>query len=640
MGIGGDNPIRIQSMTTTRASDTEATVAQTIQLVNAGCEIVRITVPTKEEAKNLKNITHTLRSKNIHVPLVADIHFRPEAAMEAADHVDKIRINPGNFDLEKRFSPLVLKLKSLGRALRIGVNHGSLSPRIMNHYGDTPEGMVESALEFIRVCEQHHFHDIVVSMKASNPKITIAAYRLMAARLTQGQMNYPFHLGVTEAGEGEDGRIKSAIGIGSLLEDGIGDTIRVSLTENPECEIPVAKEIAEMYSKVRSAVFRETLCCASWQNPTFCKGRPAPSKSEAQSKKQNTQESQNSSQSSFSLNYIRNAYAYTRRESREIQIGPIRLGGKQPIRTLASLSCKNLPQASEYEKSEDKHPIEILECPVKTRHDIASLQNFKSANEKTGVLARLKGPDALMDKLMDAADAVLFTSVDKKTQKLITRHRQKAFFLEADNAKDLLQLAKAVSPYSQNIILTITGRNHSTLIRQIRRLATYPLVKEPNFPIHIKSDLSDNLLRNAILFGALLCDGLGDSVQIPIMKKNLKNSMELIYNILQGAGARVTKAEYVSCPACGRTLFDIQKVTERIKSKTKHLKNVKIAVMGCIVNGPGEMADADFGYVGAGPDKINLYAGKNCIEKNIPMAHAEDKLIELIKQNGKWTEQG
>jgi len=644
VAVGGSNPLRLQSMTTTRTQDTDATVNQAVRLVNAGCEIVRITAPTEIDAKNLKNIKAALLAKNIRVPLVADIHFRPEAALEAAEHVEKVRINPGNFAdskafkikeysdaqyadelarIEERFTPLVLKMKRLGRALRIGTNHGSLSDRIMNRYGDSPEGMVESALEFVRICEKNGYQDIILSMKASNPKVMIAAYRLLAARMTEENMDYPFHLGVTEAGDGEDGRIKSAIGIGSLLEDGIGDTIRVSLTEEPEREVPVAARLASYFNGRPARVFFDTA---------------AP--------------------------YTDNLYHYARRGARETQVGPFRLGGENTVPVVNNVSRLDLSPESVMEileerlKSSTSLPPEILEWNVA---DAAGLDVLKTVRRRlqfeTSRLAYMAAaapqlPEKLIAALWETADGVSFTippaaanGARAAVEAALRRHaaesqtRAKPLFLQAATADELLAWGQTAP--TEHLVLSLANDDLSRLMHAGRFVAAHPWVKEGRFPILLttpKNDAAeDYLLQASIALGGLLCDGLGDAVRVGT-ETDLRRDLDLAANILQGAGVRVTKTEYVSCPSCGRTLFDLQTTTERIKKKTNHLKNVKIAIMGCIVNGPGEMADADFGYVGGGPDKINLYVGKDCVEKGIPTAEADEKLVALIKTHNKWTD--
>jgi (E)-4-hydroxy-3-methylbut-2-enyl-diphosphate synthase len=491
-------------MLTAKTTDTDACAAQIVRLAKAGCDIVRLTVPTLKDAQNLKNIRRAMDANKLTVPLVADIHFTPQAAFESILWVDKIRINPGNFAdtkkfarreysdteyrkelerIEEVFSPLALKLKAEGKALRIGVNHGSLSDRIMNRYGDTPEGMTESALEFARICVKLDFHALVFSMKASSPRVTVQAYRLLAARMREEKMDYPFHLGVTEAGTGEDGRIKSAIGIGALLLDGIGDTLRVSLTEKPEEEIAPGRELAEM---VRS--FRET----------------TPSLSETPL----------------------DPYHYRRQQTRPVEIEGVVLGGEETVRV-----------------------------------------------------------------------------VGKE--------------LTADGAGQAVQESKC---------RTLDAVDPLTLLQGYRRMILEP----GGTPVLLKAPACLGRSMTAAVLGALLLDGIGDAVWTP--------DELLSFDILQNTGIRLTRTEFISCPGCGRTSFDLIKTAENIKRKLSHLPGLRIAVMGCIVNGPGEMADADFGYVGAGNGKIDLYHGKECAERGVPENQAVDKLIELIKIKGKWIE--
>jgi (E)-4-hydroxy-3-methylbut-2-enyl-diphosphate synthase len=650
--VGGTHPIVLQSMATTRTQDTEATVAQSIRMIQSGAQIVRITAPTEVDAKNLKNIKASLVAKGYKTPIVADIHFRPEAAMEAANWVEKVRVNPGNFAdskafkikeysdaqyneelqrIEERFTPLVMKLKKLGRAVRVGTNHGSLSDRIMNRYGDTPEGMVESALEFVRICRKNDFHEIILSMKASNPKVMIAAYRLLAAQMTREGMDYPFHLGVTEAGDGEDGRIKSAIGIGSLLEDGIGDTIRVSLTEDPELELPVCAMIAAPYHQRKNGSVKIDV-------PT-----------------------------GFAGTHTQNFYHYARRPSRVVKLGPFSIGGENTVplvtrRDEGTLTPQGLLTLMEEQlKNSKDFPPEIIEWNVETRGDLNELAAFcEPLKEETGrlaILARVRpsNPLAIETLKKEGVHAVCLafppsarlngnlTGEIEAARKIIREAKalQKPLFLEADDATFLAALAREAAAASWNLVLSLNRPDASSLICHTRFLTADSFIRESAFPIHLRAPQHDSYdehrIQASILFGSLLCDGIGDSVQAGL-GKNLKEDLQLLYNLLQGAGVRITKTEYVSCPSCGRTLFDLQSTTERIKSKTGHLKGVKIAIMGCIVNGPGEMADADFGYVGGGPDKINLYVGKECVQKGIPAEIADEKLIELIKTHGKWVD--
>lgn len=637
VGVGGEHPLRLQSMTTTRTQDTEATVDQAVRLIRAGCEIVRITAPTEVDAKNLKNIAAALHAKGLKIPLVADIHFRPEAALEAAEHVEKVRINPGNFSdaksfkireysdaqyqeeidrIEERFTPLVMKMKRLGRALRIGTNHGSLSDRILNRYGDTPEGMVESALEFVRICERNGYRDIILSMKASNPKIMIAAYRLLAARMDQENMDYPFHLGVTEAGDGEDGRIKSAVGIGALLEDGIGDTLRVSLTEEPELEIPVARRLAGPYNN---------------RPPVRYMNAPT---------------------NNSSL-YVNDLFHYARRDSREVRVGPIGIGAAHPPRAVTRMTSsranaqKLMTILEKTLKAGRGLSPEIIEWPVRSSADIERLDKFRQAlrfeTSRLGFLARMETSEG-MDQALALADGLALTPslLDRAGEVAAScKTAGKPLWLFAREVEDLITATRVASLHPSDLVLALENSNVSRLLHQARFAVAHPVVKEAKLPFHIVApsvpDEETFLLASSILAGALLCDGIGDSLAL-ITSLDVERELELTANILQGAGARVTKAEFVSCPSCGRTLFDLQSTTDRIKKRTGHLINVKIAIMGCIVNGPGEMADADFGYVGGGPGKINLYVGKDCVEKGLPADLADERLVTLIKEHGKWRE--
>lgn len=556
--IGGNHPIVVQSMLTCDTMDTAACVRQTLDLVDAGCELVRITAPTVKDAANLRSIVEDLRSRGCFVPIVADIHFKPEAAMEAAKWVEKVRINPGNYAdskkfavkeysddqyaaelsrIEERFAPLVQLCKDLGRAIRIGTNHGSLSDRIMNRFGDTPLGMVESALEFARIARKNDFHQFVFSMKASNPKVMIECYRLLVARLNElgADWNYPIHLGVTEAGDGEDGRIKSAIGIGSLLADGLGDTIRVSLTEESPNEVPVCRDLlAEVPGLAnRTALVEEV-----------------------------------------GLSY--DPFTFERRISEEIELSDgVRCGGEQTVRVVVPRSVWDRV-APKIRPRDDIRPEGIYEdltvCEVDPRND------FEIPCSAQFVTVR------------DGLDLPEIT----------------AFRLLAARLKRI-------------------GRANPILIKDCVNVPESPL--EPRLA----------LLRASVVIGSLLSDGIGDAILIRT-EPGAGQSLRLAYNILQAAGCRSFKTDYVACPSCGRTLFNLQSVTARIKSRTEHLKGVKIAIMGCIVNGPGEMADADFGYVGGAPGKINLYVGKKAVKFNIPECEAVEQLVDLIREHGKWAE--
>ena len=566
VGIGGNNPIRVQSMITCDTMDTEMSIQQTIELANVGCEIVRITAPTVKDSRNLENIVKGLRERGCDVPIVADIHFKPEAAMEAAKWVDKVRINPGNYAdskkfvireytdeqyaaelnrIRERFTPLVDLCKQRGIAMRIGTNHGSLSDRILNRYGDTPLGMVESALEFARIARDLDYHAFVFSMKASNPKIMIAAYRLLVARLSElgADWNYPVHLGVTEAGEGEDARIKSAIGIGSLLADGIGDTIRVSLTEDSPYEIPVAKALVEMVQKTPNAQ------------------RPTPN---------------------VELPY--DPFSYQRRASETIEREGVRLGGEELIRVV-------VPKAN-YDK---------------IAHKIDKMGDYKPeiVYENANIIEVDPRDDAAVAKINSERDAQLVTVKEDVDLPVIAAFRLLAAKLQARHP----------------ILLKDEGR------RSPSRTGSSETGK----------DFLNTLLIAATNVGSLLCDGIGDAILIQ-GEEAPGQALRLSYNILQAAGSRIFKTDYVACPSCGRTLFNLQTTTAKIKAATSHLKGVKIAIMGCIVNGPGEMADADFGYVGGAPGKVNLYVGKTAVKFNIPEAEAVDRLKDLIREHGKWIE--
>jgi (E)-4-hydroxy-3-methylbut-2-enyl-diphosphate synthase len=571
VGIGGANPIRIQSMITCDTMDTAACIEQTLQLAAVGCEIVRITAPTVKDAANLQHIVAGLRARGCGVPIVADIHFKPEAALEAAKWVEKVRINPGNYadkkkfdvreysdaeyaaELERireRFVPLVNLCRNRGVSLRIGTNHGSLSDRIMNRYGDTPLGMVESALEFARIARDQDFHQFVFSMKASNPKVMIAAYRLLAARLDSlgTDWNYPLHLGVTEAGDGEDGRIKSAIGIGSLLADGIGDTIRVSLTEDSIHEIPVARALAEEIGVDPS--------CPAPEFPAVDELGP---------------------EAAY------DPFSYLRRASEALQLSGFGLGANSLIRLA-------LPSAQH-------------EALLERQRAGGSLGEYQpELCFETLPLASIDPRDpAAVEHLNQQAAACLVTVADLPDLPPV-----QAFRL----------LAARVHP------------RHPILLKDT--LSPSESHARAASPLHA-------LLRSSAVLGSLICDGIGDAVLVR-NETAPGAAARLGYNILQAAGARIFKTDYVACPSCGRTLFNLQETTAKIKAATAHLKGVKIAIMGCIVNGPGEMADADFGYVGGAPGKINLYVGKTPVKFNIPESEAVARLRDLIAEHGKWVD--
>lgn len=655
VGIGGDNPIRIQSMTTTNTQDVDATVAQTLALAEVGCEIVRITAPNKKAAQALGEIAKKVRAAKCDVPLVADIHFLPAAAMEAALHVEKVRINPGNYADKKKFavkeytdadydeelerlheafSPIVLRCKELGRAMRIGTNHGSLSDRIMNRYGDTPLGMVESALEFIRIAESHNYQDICLSMKASNPKVMIEAYRLAVARMIEEGMNYPLHLGVTEAGDGEDARVKSAIGIGALLNDGLGDTIRVSLTEDPVYEIPVARDLAEKATKL-------------W---------------EQQAAMPLTEEDKDAV----------NPYEFHRRKTRSIDLGPqCSAGGNQVpaviVKTQRPISATEfiVKDVCQTQTSLKESKIEGLQIRIDSVDDLTAFTGLNEALHSVVKTFVLELSDAIDLSDLEAfewpreslAGIILVQQIQKEdafyAASLLKFCREKGFNCAIDCQPDALKSeigAQLKDMGSDRLILSSahpSGNHHP--VGAYRALAEAAKAFVPDALIWIRNTsantldpqdrFSDRLLETSIFSGSLLCDGIGDMISIetePLLDK----ATVLAYNILQGARARITKTEFVACPSCGRTLFDLQSVTQTIRARTDHLKGVTIAIMGCIVNGPGEMADADFGYVGGAPGKINLYVGKKCVKYNVPSEEALDRLIDLIKEHGKWVDPG
>ena len=670
VGIGGPHPIRIQSMTISDTMDTDATVAETIELVEAGCELVRITAPSLNEAENLRHIKAALHKQGIRVPLIADIHFTPNAALKAVEYVEKVRINPGNYAdkkkfaeheytdheyaaelerIEERFKPLVLKAKYYGVAMRIGTNHGSLSDRIMNRFGDTPQGMVESALEFVRICQRYDYHDIVLSMKASNPLVMIQAYRLLAARMDEEGMDYPFHLGVTEAGDGEEGRIKSALGIGTLLEDGIGDTIRVSLTEDAVHEIPAAYAIAGPYN-------------ARLATPTACS---LPSVRLASSAMPVPTEACN-------------PYGYMRRVSTEVALGSFEIGGSQPVRVeLATTVPLTDVESTWVQVQALRTPVsantpvgEIVQLHAASQADLEALAAVRQRMQATGLDAVLSLclPMALLSTLSvlppvakiitiphsESSEATWCAEV-QHTLALARQHSivvEWALTLEAIPAflrqmhgttlEGVAQTAGLLAHLScqtpQAVMLSLDMAHP---VQAYRFVAAHLDSQGAALPLHLKTATlhghEETLFQAPIQLGALLCDGIGDSLQID-SDLPAADAVRLSYNILQAARLRMSKTEFISCPSCGRTLFNLQTTTERIKSRMSHLKEVKIAIMGCIVNGPGEMADADFGYVGSGPGKISLYVGKECVERNIPDSQADERLIQLIKMQGKWVD--
>ena len=670
VGVGGDNPIRVQTMLISDTMNTEACVKEAIPIIEAGCEILRITAPSINDARNLKNIVGALRKRGYDTPIVADVHFVPAAALEAAEWCEKVRINPGNYAdrkkfavreysddqyaeelerLEKAFTPLVLKCKELGRAMRIGTNHGSLSDRIMNRYGDTPLGMVESALEFVRICRKQNYHDIILSMKASNPKVMIEAYRLLVARMNEegSDWNYPLHLGVTEAGEGEDGRIKSAIGIGALLEDGIGDTVRVSLTEDSVHEIPVCKELVEKYNalwEVQKTVTRASRpCSADEQN-----GRDA--------------------RATVTVTEKRDPFTYTRRPTPEYCIGEFRLrmGKEHPPRVEVPVPLNaTIGQIQRITTVEPDTFAEILQFHVKSAADIAKIAALKPKLRERHVqspiavrVERTSSPFVSSDgtggtpALLEVAEKinVPYTGKEDVTGLLADAAKLTVQFDVEGESPELFvnncaTLAGVLNMFPKNQVILAVGQvDGLDVIGAYRILAARFDNRRLVLPILLRDRIdrtgrdacaTNSLIAASTHIGSLLCDGIGDAVEIT-GEEDLLKSVKLAYNILQAAGARTFKTDYVACPSCGRTLFNLQTVTANIKSRTSHLKGVKIAVMGCIVNGPGEMADADFGYVGTAPGRISLWVGKTQVKQHIPEEQAVDELVKLIKEHGKW----
>ena len=612
--LGGDNPIRIQSMTTTDTMNTIATVEQSIRMIDAGCEYVRITAPSLKEAQNLEEIKKELKKRGYNTPLIADIHFTPNAAELAARIIEKVRVNPGNYAdkkkfenieytdatyveeldrIRKRFTPLVKICKEYGTAMRIGTNHGSLSDRILSRYGDTPLGMVESALEFLRICEDHNYYNIVLSMKASNPQVMVQAYRLLIVKMQELNMNYPLHLGVTEAGEGEDGRIKSAVGIGTLLEDGIGDTVRVSLTEDPEFEIPVAKNLVERYSKRGS---HKAI-------PEIIKLPYSP-------------------------------YDFAKRVSKEVG----NIGGHNVPRVIADFSEKQKITAASlfavgynYSVPLDKWNLTDQACDYVFVGD--NTVDFQIPGT-LGLIYNANAWNNLKDKtrsypLFKWAD---FENSDKKSESLN---------FVSITINDVLQFS-TFQPSNPFVLVFETSNEHG--LAEQRRMFVEFLKTKNEIPVIVKRNYSSLLeekfqLHASTDFGALFLDGFGDGIWI--YQNNCtspKNVNATAFGILQATRTRISKTEYISCPSCGRTLFDLQETTAKIRNRTDHLKGIKIGIMGCIVNGPGEMADADYGYVGTGIDKITLYKGREVVERNVNSEKAVDALIELIKKHGDWVE--
>ena len=611
--MGGDNPIVVQSMTTTDTMDTEATVAQSIRMIEAGCQLVRITAPSKKEAENLANIKAELVKRGYNTPICADIHFTPNAAEIAAKIVEKVRVNPGNYAdkkkfetieytdesyqaeldrIKERFIPLVRICREHGTAMRIGTNHGSLSDRILSRYGDTPLGMVESAMEFLRICEEENYHNIVLSMKASNTQVMVQAYRLLVATMIENGMNYPLHLGVTEAGEGEDGRIKSAVGIGTLLEDGLGDTVRVSLTEEPEFEIPVARALVDRYAKrvqSQTAITPVDLCPVD-------------------------------------------PFQFSKRETETI----LNIGGENVPRVVADLSDKDEISPSNlfafgynYSVELDKWNMTDLACDYlfvgnkslnfEIPGTLGIIQNWRNWNRDKERHYPLFDIDSYVN---GSSKSDILNFIDVSAEELdghllseLKNDSSVVLVLNTKNAHAMPALRRAI------FMLIESGLQTPVIIRRNYQL------DESTFQLYSATDI-----------GGLLVDGLGDGCWITDTNNPNKIINSTSFGILQAARARTSKTEYISCPSCGRTLFDLQETTAMIRNRTDHLKGVKIGIMGCIVNGPGEMADADYGYVGTGRGKITLYKGQEVVKRNIPSEDALQALEDLIREHGDWVE--
>ena len=614
--MGGSFPIRVQSMTTIDTMDTKGSVGQCIRMIESGCDYVRITAPSIKEAKNLAKIKNSLREKGFQTPLIADIHFTPNAAELAARIVEKVRINPGNYADKKKFavidytestyqaeldrirakfSPLVSICKEYGTAMRIGTNHGSLSDRILSRYGDTPLGMVESALEFIRICEDLNYFDLVLSMKSSNPQVMVQAYRLLVAKLKdEGLQPYPLHLGVTEAGEAEDGRIKSAVGTGTLLEDGLGDTVRVSLTEAPEAEAHVAKILIDQLIDRKSPI-----------DLLPVKDSPV------------------------------DPYRYTRRETFEV----VNFGAHNVPRVIADFSnkkaidIKSFKSVGHFYLSElDKWGMNDLGCDYVYTGDhvldfmlpnglkqIVNYDLFQTLSKKDHIYPLLFENQLINLKEVENHFSFIQINADKFEDKII------------DQLKGLTQSIIILESFASNVLHS----SRNVMIKFMKAGIQLPVVFKYHFGDFSEEAFRINLATN---YGGLFIDGLGDGMLMSADDLDTKLINETIFGTLQAARTRITKTEYISCPSCGRTLFDLQETTAMIRKRTDHLKGIKIGIMGCIVNGPGEMADADYGYVGSGKGKITLYKGQEVIKKAVPTANALDELIKLIKDNGEWVD--
>ena len=608
--LGGNNPIRVQSMTTVDTMDTDGSIQQCIRMIEAGCEYIRITAPSIKEAQNLANIKKGLREAGYQTPLIADIHFTPNAAELAAKIVEKVRINPGNYADKKKFDvieytdeeyqdeldrirekfvPLIKICKKNGTAMRIGTNHGSLSDRIMSRYGDNPAGMVESALEFIRICEEEQYYNLVVSMKSSNTQVMVQAYRLLVHRLEEENLQpYPLHLGVTEAGEGEDGRIKSAVGIGTLLEDGLGDTVRVSLTEEPELEAPVAQKLIDRY-KNRSQ--HESILAIK--------------------------------------KYQINPYQYTRTSTTEV----CDIGGKEVPRVLIDASTQTTID-QQYLKSIGHHYL-------------TELDKWTIGDQAADYIYTGKTTDSMfippsLKQVVDVAQwdgNIIRYPLFKIDQIEKFQLHPNLNFLKINVSENSVDSIKNKIANKQNIVLILSSKNEHWM-PEIRSFANELLNNNINLPLIFskayEGDEESFQINASADVGGLFLDGLGDGIMLEY--PHTKITLSTSFGILQATRTRISKTEYISCPSCGRTLFDLQETTAMIRNRTDHLKGVKIGIMGCIVNGPGEMADADYGYVGSGVGKITLYKGQEVVKRGVPSSKAVDELINIIREDGKWVE--
>lgn len=636
--VGGSQAIRVQSMTTTPTFDADATVEQVVALHQVGCEVVRVTVPSKRDVEALPIIRAKLEERGLKVPLVADIHFAPKLAMACVEYVDKVRINPGNFvdskkfavleysdedyaaevqRIEEAFTPLVLAMKAKGIAMRIGTNHGSLSDRILNRYGDTPHGMVESAMEFTRVCQKLDYHDVVMSMKASNPIVMIQAYRLLAERMQAEGMDYPFHLGVTEAGDGLDARVKSAVGIGSLLLDGIGDTIRVSLTESPMAEVPVGFELVKLLKGLEPSQKSET--------------GPA---------------------------WTVDPYLYNRRASRLTTVGDLAYGGGAVPRVEVDLKRQDLDPEFKLFHSQVGDGIEVLCADIESIEDFDRLPNLQAEATRVQALLSLHLSAGLWSQAEAWIDRVQTPAVARLELTLSDLNDGQRSALSALGAtlqgKGLALKFKLRESSELSFVDAFCQRNPqlpvllAVILESLRgrgldrARALFANLKGKDWPVILEWAVEgdfDPVLAMSSLMGSLLCDGLGDGLLVPARQVyDGHDPVDVAYTLLQATRLRTVRTEYVSCPSCGRTLFDLEETTARIKDLTGHLPNVTIAIMGCIVNGPGEMADADFGYVGWKPGKVDLYVGKEVVEKSVPEEQAPGRLVELLKRHGVWVE--